>query len=107
MSNRSVRKLPALAAALVLISTPTAFERDLLIDPAERLGWIGMADAIARVRFEGHRPIPSSDEALTQHTAVVLGIFKTHERLRVPATRIEIVERRGFMQTGRRLALLG
>ena len=63
------------------------------------MGWLGTSDAIARVRFETHRSVPSSAETLTEHTAIVLGIFKRHERLRHRATRVDIIERRGFMRT--------
>jgi hypothetical protein len=95
----NVRINPTLVATLVLVAAPATFGHEYLIDPSDPMGWIGMSDAIARVRFESHHSVISSEETLTEHTAIVLGIFKRHGHLRDPSTRVTIIERRGFMQT--------
>jgi hypothetical protein len=95
----NVRTFWTIGVTLLFVSTPTTFESDYVIDPFDRMGWIGMSDAIVRVRFEAHRSIPSADEPLTQHRAIVLGTFKWNARLGPPPPRVNIIERRGFMQT--------
>ena len=88
-----------IAVALLLISAPTAVHRDDVFYPSYGIGWTGMSDAVARVRFEEHYPAPSEEERLTRHTATVLGIFQSHQVLPLPPGRVEIIERLGFMQT--------
>jgi hypothetical protein len=95
----NMRRLSTIAVALLLISIPTDFQRDYVFDASDGMGWIGMSDAVARVRFEAHRAGPSDEEGLTHHTATVLGIFKSHELFPLPPGPVEIIERRGFMQT--------
>jgi hypothetical protein len=94
-----VRIRTILAVTVLVAGAPTAVSRDYVIDPFDEMGWIGMSDAIARVRFDAPRSSASNEEPLTQHTATVLGIFKRDDRLPLPPGRVEIIERRGFMQT--------
>ena len=87
-------KLNAIAFALLLTAVPTELERDYVLDTSEP--W-GGDEAAARIRFDSHRPLPSDDDHLTLHTATVLGIFKSHSLLPLPAERVTFIERRGFM----------
>lgn len=89
-------KFNAIAFALLLTAVPTELKRDYVLDASEPWGWV---DAAARVRFDAHRPLPSDDDRLTLHTATVLGIFKSHPLLPLPAEPVTVIERRGFMQS--------
>lgn len=77
---------------------PTELGRDYPLEASEG-DWVALSDAVARVRFEAHRPIPSDDETLTLHTAIVLGIVKGHPLLPLPPEPVAVMERRGFMQS--------
>jgi hypothetical protein len=95
----NMRWLSTIAVVLLLVSVPTDCQRDYVFDASDATGWIGFSDAVARVRFEGHRAGPSDEEGLTRHTATVLGIVKSHELFPLPPGPVEIIERRGFMYT--------
>jgi hypothetical protein len=93
-----VRTLSTIAATLCIVAAPVTLRPDDVFDASDRMGWVGMANAIARVRFEAQSAMPG-DLPRTRHTAIVLGIFKGHERLRRAPERVEVIERQGFMQT--------
>jgi hypothetical protein len=73
VSNKGVR-LKVNLVALVLVSVPAELKSDYLFASSEP--WSVMSDAVARVRFETQQSLPSNGDALTLHTAVVLGTFQ-------------------------------
>ena len=94
VSKLNVQRLTAIAFTVVLTAFPTEIRRDRLLDASEPEDWV---DAVAYVRFQAHRPSSIDGRDLTRHTATVLGIFKNHPLLPLPAEPVVVIERRGFM----------
>ena len=90
-------RLKLIVFLLVSGFAPAELQRDYIFDSSGP--WDSLSDAVARVRFEGHRPLSSGPDGVTLHTATVLGIFKTDPRLPPPAKSVAVIELLGFMQT--------
>jgi hypothetical protein len=95
----NMRRVGLIAVALLFPAAPTDLKSDRVFDATDTLGWTGMADAVARVRFEAQEVLTSDEDGLTRHTATVLGIFKRNEVFPLPLARVDIIEWRAFMQT--------